>query len=400
MNMDAQLQDMAEENHPQGGQRVRAGELMQRKKCPIVMAVFLVLLLCLLIASTTVTSLLYIKQEGLLKKECEKPQTCQCSCENKSISDKSSSLENETCEELVGVVDTLSHLKNNTVSISSATNDILLLVKDVLRLQNVTNALPTSCREVNNSLPTNPSGYYHIKGHDVYCLMETLCGSVGPWTRVAYLDMSDATENCPPGFMLYTKGAIRACGRQTSDTASCQSVKYNTNGLSYSEVCGRVIGYQKGRTKAIRRTTNDPNHEDINSYYVDGVSITHGYPRQHIWTLMSGYSAGYSYGDYNCPCSTGSSQSSSIQSFIGNDYFCESGCPGNPSSGTLYEGDPLWDGQECSNYERDCCKAAGIPWFHKVLSSETTDNLELRVCADQGTSEGDVPVGYYEIFLK
>ena len=32
----------------------------------------------------------------------------------------------------------------------------------------------------------------------------------------------------------------------------------------------------------------NPNHNDINSYYVDGVSITRGSPRQHVWTLMAG----------------------------------------------------------------------------------------------------------------
>ena len=29
-------------------------------------------------------------------------------------------------------------------------------------------------------------------------------------------------------------------------------------------------------------------HNDINSYYVDGVSITRGSPCQRVWTLMAG----------------------------------------------------------------------------------------------------------------
>ena len=32
-------------------------------------------------------------------------------------------------------------------------------------------------------------------------------------------------------------------------------------------------------------------------------------------------------GTFNCPCSQGTLQNSTLQSFIGNDYFCESGNP-------------------------------------------------------------------------
>ena len=40
---------------------------------------------------------------------------------------------------------------------------------------------------------------------------------------------------------------------------------FSTNGVSYQHVCGRARGYQKGSTDAFR-----------DSYYVDGLSITHG----------------------------------------------------------------------------------------------------------------------------
>ena len=93
-------------------------------------------------------------------------------------------------------------------------------------------------------------------------------------------------------------------------------------------MCGRVVGYHWGAPDAV--STQFSGHYDINSHYVDGVSITHGYPRQHVWTLMAGINqAGPTSwpGDarYNCPCSPGSPQNSTLQSFIGNDYFCESG---------------------------------------------------------------------------
>ena len=62
--------------------------------------------------------------------------------------------------------------------------------------------------------------------------------------------------------------------------------------------------------------------------------------------------------------------------------------------------DCMWDGDQCGVIERGCCAASGLPWFHKTLSSSTSDYIELRLCCDQGTSDEDVPVGLYEIYTK
>ena len=45
--------------------------------------------------------------------------------------------------------------------------------------------------------------------------------------------------------------------------------------------------------------------------------------------------------EFSCPCSTGNTQNDTLQSFIGNNYFCES-----------YTQDPLWDGKGCSSIEQ------------------------------------------------
>ena len=37
----------------------------------------------------------------------------------------------------------------------------------------------------------------------VYYNMEELCGLGGGWTRLAYLDMINSTENCLSGFKLH-----------------------------------------------------------------------------------------------------------------------------------------------------------------------------------------------------
>uniref|UniRef100_A0A1X7TLV4 Uncharacterized protein n=1 Tax=Amphimedon queenslandica TaxID=400682 RepID=A0A1X7TLV4_AMPQE len=182
---------------------------------------------------------------------------------------------------------------------------------------------------------------------------------------------------------------VRACGRNITG-ASCVSVKFPSNGISYSQICGRVTGYQYGHTDGVNTYLNN-----INSYYVDGVSITRGSPRQHVWTLMAGYGQ-VDTTSRSCPCNTGSTVS--VQSFIGKNYFCESGNPNSGHSNKLYTSDPLWDGQGCGSLESPCCNVPGIPWFHRDYGSNTTtDYIELRVCAT-GHNE-DIPVSYYEIYV-
>ena len=318
-------------------------------------------------------------------------------------------------QKMDGLIASLSRIKDTTTTNAGAINDILLLVEDLLMLHNESSSasfspLPTSCQEIKYKQPNSPSGVYLLESANdgtkyVYCNMGELCGSGGGWTRLAYLDMTDSTENCPSGFRLYQSGGVKACGRATSNGGSCTSVQFPSNGISYSQVCGRVVGYQYGSPDAVY--SEGSHHNDINSYYVDGVSITQGPPRQHVWTLIAGLgTAGVTSwtGDTRrtiCPCSPDSPQKSTLQSFIGNDYFCESGNPATDGSykDTLYSSDPLWDGKDCSS-EGDCCTVPGLPWFHKVLNTTTTDYLELRVCADQETTDEDTPLSFYELYIK
>ena len=315
----------------------------------------------------------------------------------------------ETKEAIDGIIRSLSIIKNTTTSNAGAINDILLLVEDLLMLHNETSSgsspLPTSCQEVKNKQPNSPSGMYLLETANngtinTYCNMEELCGSGGGWTRLAYLDMSDSTVNCPSGFRLYQSGGVRACGRPVTNSGSCVSVQFPSNGISYSQVCGRVTGCQYASPDAVYPSHgSSESHNDINSHYVDGVSITRGSPRQHVWTLMTGNVEQNSDSQYNCPCATGSTQQ--VQSFIGDHYFCESGVAGASYTQQLYTSDPLWDGQSCGSAESSCCNVPGIPWFHRDYGSTTTTNyIELRVCGDEGTANEDVPVSYYEIYVQ
>ena len=111
----------------------------------------------------------------------------------------------------------------------------------------------TSCSNIAaQSQALRPSGYYWIRSSNgtavqVYCDMDRVCGcsGTGGWTRVAYLNMTDPSQQCPSAWTLQTHSSesMRLCGRESS-SASCKSVTYSTFGMNYSHVCGRVRGYQ------------------------------------------------------------------------------------------------------------------------------------------------------------
>ena len=73
------------------------------------------------------------------------------------------------------------------------------------------------------------------------------CG-LGQWYHVAYLNMSDPTQQCPPwpSLRLYSANGVRACGRlSTIGAFGCSSLIFASgDSRQYSKVCGQVIGYQ------------------------------------------------------------------------------------------------------------------------------------------------------------
>ena len=186
------------------------------------------------------------------------------------------------------------------------------------------------------------------------------CGGSG-WRRVAYLNMSDSSQQCPSVWQEITT-PHRTCGRRSTG-ADCEGLTYTTGSEQYDQVCGRIISYQLGHTDSF----NGAGYS-INSYYVEGISVTHGSPRQHIWTFAAGYDE-LTGGSSRCPCVTGSTSGSRIPSFVGQNYFCESGLT-RYSNGINYpffsNGDPLWDGQGCG-LNSTCCTFNSPPWFSVQL---------------------------------
>ena len=292
----------------------------------------------------------------------------------------------DSAQKLINIVNTLSNLQDTSTSTAGVVDDILLIAQELLVLYNDSTASPTSCKEIKERQPLSPSGVYLLSNtsstYTAYCNMEELCNSTGGWTRLAYLNMTNDTQNCPSGFGLYQSGGVRACGKQTLHNG-CISVQFPSHNIRYSQLCGRVTGYLFGSINGLSGGT-------------EGVIITRGSSQQHVWSLIAGYSEVGSSSS-SCPCNTGSSVS--VPSSIGNNYFCESGNPNSSPSQILYTSDPLWDGQGCGSDETACCNVPGIPWFHRDYGSNTTtDYIELRVCANFG--DEDSPVSYYEIYVK
>ena len=111
------------------------------------------------------------------------------------------------------------------------------------------------------------------------------CGGSTGWRRVAYLNMSDPSQQCPSVWQEITT-PHRVCGRR-STSASCEGLTYSTGSEQYDQVCGRIIGYQIGTPYAFIPYPHGSG-ASIDGVYVIGVSVTHGSPRQHIWTFAGG----------------------------------------------------------------------------------------------------------------
>ena len=297
---------------------------------------------------------------------------------------------NRSTDELLQLLNT-SLIRDISIPTAAAVNDVLLIVNELLEIQNGSSTQTVSCKDIKEAYPNSPSGYYHVNNRNIYCNMGELCGQDGGWTRIAYLDMNDSSQNCSSGLQVLMTGGIRVCRRE-GDSAGCRSNVFQTNGISYSQICGKVVGYQKGTPDAVHIGFN------INDTYLDGISITRGSPRQHVWSYMAGLRSDSS-SDHACPCNTGAT--STVPSFVGEHYYCESGTNSSPSYTKVYTADPLWDGNNCSSYEAPCCNGTGLPWFFRDYGNATiTDYIELRVCGNSNWDNEGTPIQLYEIYIK
>ena len=264
----------------------------------------------------------------------------------------------------------------------SARNKIHQIVASVFAT-----TMPTIIRALTTTMPSTTTSA---------TTMSTMTDCSGPgWRRVAFINMTDTSYNCPTGLNL-TSYSKRTCGRSHTTGGRCSSTTFSVGGLPYSRVCGRIRGYQFGATNAFYYYT-----QGIDSFYVDGVSLTHGGAgrRQHIWTFATGATeVSTSVPSSDCPCDTGNYDR--VPAFVGNDYFCESGLHSAWNfQYVLYPSDVLWDGQDCTSTST-CCQLNNPPWFTKNLPNATTDDIELRICTNYEPSVEDIPLELIELYVQ
>ena len=246
--------------------------------------------------------------------------------------------------------------------------------------------------------------YSDLYGHN--------CGGTSGWAQAAFLDMTNSSHVCPGDLREVIYNGLRLCARDSRSTVSgnpriCTSAVFVVNDAAtpYSEVCGRVVGYQYGGTVGFEGYTFRASDNTIEDYYADGVTLTYGPvgSRKHIWTFVTARDE-IGPETYGCPCNVDTDSRVTVPFFVGDSYFCEVGVAS--WTGYSFYSEPLWDGTGCTAVGNNCCTFNSPPYFIKRLPASSSDDIELRNCGEgRGVGNGysypsDTLVQLVEIYVK
>ena len=262
------------------------------------------------------------------------------------------------------------------------------------------------CEEIVRNNPQSPNGWYWVRDsrdnstRKVYCYPSghTSCGE-GVWMRVGHFDMGGNLAECPEPLERFAVNGSWYCRRTE---AGCTSVHFSVLGKDYTAVCGMVEGYQYGHMDAFVHSTASKTPDDL---YAEGISITHGsFPRRHLWTYAVGLNANPDPGfkpTNQCPCATEGS-STTRPTFLGNNFYCDSGNPSRNSFTTahLYP-DHLWDnsGPSCVSGSI-CCDNPNQPWFKKKLTQSANEDVEMQWCGNEPPSNEATATTRVELYIR
>ena len=273
------------------------------------------------------------------------------------------------------VVSNYTQYRDNIEFIQQTIQELLSLVTYTLSVVSF-----DSCRAV-MQFPHLPCGVYNIRSFDgthtqSFCKLNCSNPFQG-WRRIAYLDMNSShVSSCPEGFV--SRNDPSACVRGSS-SPGCSSVIYHNHNLTtYSKVVGRVHANRYNSPDGFAKFGNDrPDFPTLDQNYVDGVSITHGTPRQHIWTVT------FSTNNIALNCS---SCFRNKPSFINNHYSCE-------------ELLVICSTDQCRNAGQRQCMA-NEEFFYRDLPHAMSDDLEVRVCRDETQGNEDISISLLEIYVQ
>ena len=223
------------------------------------------------------------------------------------------------------------------------------------------------------SSDTLVSARSNLKADIHQLFLDSPCGGIG-WAPVVSLDLGDPAQTCPSPW-IESATPERSCVAP-NNANNCQGLSFPVSGLTYNRVCGRAVGYGVNTPDAFADFNN---HNDINLPYLDGVSVTYGSPRQHIWSFAAGF-------PFQCPCDSNYNGNHPSPAFVGDNYFCD----GN------YNG-ALWDGLDCTT---TCCTSNPPNLFNVTLPAPSSDPIEVRICTDQSEADENVHIRFLEFFVQ
>ena len=216
------------------------------------------------------------------------------------------------------------------------------------------------------------SGHYILASStgvliSVYCdLTRTFGGNSTGWMRIAELDVN----KCPSGMRTGRVNNDTTC-EVSEDEAGCTEILYPTFQIEYTKISGKIRAYQLKSVDGFQNIQNlRPNkpskNSNINSNYLDGVSITCN--GLHVWSFAAG-----------CDCMTDK------PSFIRDDFTC-----GGHKGDLDHPPEYLWESQQCGT---------NSTWFYKELTPTTAD-ITVRICRDQGRHDEDLALTVLELYIQ